>query len=392
MNDPKNEKVFEKTFTADEYGGFDGELTLSKEATLGQYYIFLPTEKPDMNPCGGGGSFRLEEYKKPEFEVKVEAPKEPVMLGDKITATIGAKYLFGAPVKEAKVKYKVTRSSYSADWYPAAPWDWFYGPGYWWFCYDYDWYPRWSEWGCKRPTPCWWHWAPPQQPEIVAEAEAPIGPDGTVKVEIDTSIAKAALGDTDHKYEISAEVTDQSRRTIVGTGQVLVARKPFKVYVWLNCGHYRVGDDIEANLFAQTLDGKGVQGKGELRLLAISYEKDKETGRLKPVETEVQKWAVDTSDEGRARQQMKASKAGQYRLSYTLTDAKGHKIEGGYVFCITGPNFDGGDFRFNDLELVTDKQQYKPATRSSSWSTPTARTRRWCCSCGPAMAWACRPR
>jgi tetratricopeptide (TPR) repeat protein len=199
VNDPKNEKVFEKRLTADDYGGFDGELTLPKEATLGQYYIFLPQDKPDMNPCGGGSSFRLEEYKKPEFEVTVEAPKEPVMLGDKVTATIQAKYLFGAPVKEAKVKYKVTRTSYSNDWCPAAPWDWFYGPGYWWFCYDYDWYPGWREWGCKRPIMVWWNWAPPQQPEIVAEAEAPIGADGTVKVEIDTGVAKAVLGDTDHK-------------------------------------------------------------------------------------------------------------------------------------------------------------------------------------------------
>ena len=363
VNDPKNEKVFEKRFTADDYGGFDGELTLSKEATLGQYYIFLPQDNPNMNPCGGGSSFRLEEYKKPEFEVKVEAPKEPVMLGDKVTATIQAKYLFGAPVKEAKVKYKVMRTSYSANWYPIAPWDWFYGPGYWWFCYDYTWYPGWSEWGCKRPIAIWWNWAPPQQPEIVAEAEAPIGADGTVKVEIDTAVAKAAMGDTDHKYEINAEVTDQSRRTIVGSGQVLVARKPFKVYTWVDRGHYRVGDDIQASLFAQTLDSKGVQGKGALKLLAVSYEKDKETGHLKPVETEVQKWNLDTNDEGRARQQIKASKAGQYRLSYTLTDAKGHKIEGGYVFCVIGQGFDGGEFRFNDIELVTDKQQYKPADK-----------------------------
>ena len=58
----------------------------------------------------GGGSFRVEEYKKPEFEVKVDAPTEPVMLGEKITATIKAKYYFGSPVTKAKVKYKVNRT------------------------------------------------------------------------------------------------------------------------------------------------------------------------------------------------------------------------------------------------------------------------------------------
>ena len=51
----------------------------------------------------GGGSFRVEEYKKPEFEVTVDAPTEPVMLGEKITAKIRAKYYFGSPVTNATV-------------------------------------------------------------------------------------------------------------------------------------------------------------------------------------------------------------------------------------------------------------------------------------------------
>ncbi len=41
------------------------------------------------------------------------------------------------------------------------------------------------------------------------ENEVAVDKDGNVKVEIDTSVAKAIHGDTDHKYEISAEVTDQ---------------------------------------------------------------------------------------------------------------------------------------------------------------------------------------
>ncbi|MGW8257056.1 MAG: alpha-2-macroglobulin family protein [Thermoguttaceae bacterium] len=37
-----------------------------------------------------------------------------------------------------------------------------------------------------------------------------------------------------------------------------------------------------------------------------------------------------------------------------------HTIEGGYVFTIIGPGFDGAQFRFNHLELVPDKREYKP--------------------------------
>ena len=66
------------------------------------------------------------------------------------------------------------------------------------------------------------------------QREVELNADGTVDVEIDTAIAKEIHGDMDHRYEIVAEVRDQSRRTIVGTGSVLATRKPFKVFTWVD--------------------------------------------------------------------------------------------------------------------------------------------------------------
>ena len=283
------------------------------------------------------------------------------MLGEKITATIEAKYYFGAPVTHAKVKYKIMRSSQTESWYPPWRWDWLYGPGYWWFAYDYAWYPGWRQWGCLRPLPFWWPHAQ-QPPELVAERELEIGPDGKVKVEIDTELARAIHPDQDHRYTITAEVVDQSRRTIVGEGTVLVARKPFKVYAWVDRGYYRIGDTIHASFSAHTLDNKPVVGNGTLTLLRITYRKDK-AGVLEPVETPVQTWPLPTDQEGQAQQQMTASQAGQYRLSYKLTDGKKHTIEGGYLFTIIGQGFDSAQFRFNHLELIPDKADYAPGEK-----------------------------
>jgi uncharacterized protein YfaS (alpha-2-macroglobulin family) len=346
LMDPRGEKVLEKTYQTDEFGGFDGEYTIPADATLGAFGV---------NVLGfGGGNFRVEEYKKPEYEVSVDAPTEPIQLGDKITATIKAKYYFGTPVLNAKVHYKVMREARDARWFPAAPWDWFYEPGYWWFVSDYPWYPGWKDWGMRAPLWLWW----PQQsapPEVVSENDVPIGPDGTVKVDIDTAPAKAVHGDEDQQYSITAEVTDQSRRTIVGTGEVLVARKPFSVYAWVDRGYYAAGDAIEASFSAQTLDNKPIaSAKGELKLLRVTYDKDR-----KPIEREVEHWALDTDAQGVAHQQIKAAASGQYRLSYRVTDARGRTIEGGYVFVVRGGDFNGQQFRFNDIELTTDKKQYQ---------------------------------
>ena len=351
INNPQGEKVFEKVYKTDKFGGIEGEFPLAKGAMLGNYSLLV------MNNFHQGGSFRVEEYKKPEYEVSIDAPTEPVALGEKVTAKIQAKYFFGAPVTKARVKYKVLRSPHDSHWYPTARWDWFYGKGYWWFASDYTWYPGWNNWGCMRPIG-WWIGRNNAPPEVVAEQEVEIGEDGTVSVEIDTLPAKQVHGDEDHSYSITAEVVDESRRTIVGTGNVLVSRMPFRVYAWVDRGHYNVGDTVTANFDAHTLDNKPVTGKGELTLFKISYDE-----KQQPVEEAVQSWNLDTDATGHARQQIAASKAGQYRLSYKVSDAKNHTIEGGYVFVVRGEGFDGREFRFNDLELVTDKAEYAPGDK-----------------------------
>lgn len=357
LRDPKGEKIREWKVQADEYGGLEGSWDIPSSATLGAYHLVVQNH--------GGGSFRVEEYKKPEYEVSIDAPTEPVMLGEKITAKISAKYYFGSPVTNATVKYKVLRHEHQHTWYPIAPWDWCFGKGYWWFSYDYTWYPGWERWaGCVRPLP-WWLPFNRQPPEVVAEREVPIGEDGTVSVEIDTALAKELHGDTDHRYTITAEVRDQSRRTIVGEGNVLVARRPFKVFTWVDRGYFRTGDTIQAQFRAATIDNRPVKGTGEVRLLRIGYKdlkdgKASQGGSVEPVETEVQKWKLDTNEEGVAHLQIEAAAAGQYRLSYQLTDAKEHTIEGAYIFTIIGPGFDGHEFKFNHLELIPDQREYGP--------------------------------
>jgi uncharacterized protein YfaS (alpha-2-macroglobulin family) len=347
IRDPKGDKVFTKGFTADRFGGFDGSFELPSDAALGIYQVFIPNE--------GGGTFRVEEYKKPEFEVKVDAPTAPAMLGERVAATIKANYYFGGPVNEAKVKYKISRTKADEGWYPSTRWDWLYGSGYWWFAPNSSWYPGWSGWGTPRPSPfSWWDRAS-TPPEVVSEAELPIGPDGTVNVEIDTALAKEFHPDQDQRYEITAEITDRSRRTIVGTGNVLVARKPFAVYTWVDRGHYRAGDTIESELSAQTLDRKPVTGKAALKLLKISFGAD---GR--PAENAVESWELNLDENGHARQPIKAAAAGQYRLSATVTDGQGHTVEGGYLLTITGKGFDGSSFRYGDIELIPERKDYHP--------------------------------
>ncbi|MEZ6061367.1 MAG: MG2 domain-containing protein [Planctomycetaceae bacterium] len=274
IRNPKGDSVFTKDVVTDRWAGADGEWTIPADATLGHYNVAIGSKvkeqrtrerngvpeiyEVDAVHALGQGSFRVEEYRKPEFEVTVDAPDKPVKLGDEIQAQISARYYFGAPVTEATVHYKVERTKKDQRWYPVGRWDWLYSPGYWWFSPNYEWYPGWSRWGCWAPIPPWWGWNP-DPPEVVAEGDAQIGPDGTYLISIDTAAALREHSDSDHNYNITAEVVDQSRRTIIGSGSVIVARDPFKVFVWTDRGHYQTGDTANVGIQARTPDGKGVQ-------------------------------------------------------------------------------------------------------------------------------------
>lgn len=372
LRNNKNELLLEQDVTTDRWGGIDGTYELPEAAGLGRYRLQLGRMVPSTayrNVNGrrqayqrtrfqqlGQGTFVVEEYRKPEYEVTIDAPTAPVQLGEKITATVKAQYFFGAPVTDATVRYKVNRTPKDTRWFPVARWDWLYSSGYWWFAPDYTWYPGWNRWGCFGPMPFWRGWQT-DPPETVLEGEAKIGPDGQYQLTIDTAAALAEHGNSDHNYAISVEVVDQSRRTITGSGNVLVAREPFSVFVWPDRGIYKADDTIDLSFQARTPDGRPVAASGTVRLLSLSYADGQ------PQETEQEIWDVTTDDAGQGRQQMVIREAGQYRISVTLTDEKGNKREGGYVVYVRGRGNDARGYRFNDLELITDKREYAPGEK-----------------------------
>lgn len=354
IRNPRGDVIEERSVTSDRWGGIDGSWNIPPDAVLGQYTLEVCSNGRQKNrPVIGRGSFRVEEYRKPEFEVTIEAPDKPVQLGDSIEATINARYYFGAPVTNAQVHYKVERTKKDSRWYPETRWDWLYSPGYWWFAPETQWYPGWHKWGCFAPRPPWIGWSP-DPPEVVAEGEARIGDDGTFQVNIDTAAALQQHSDSDHSYTITAEVVDQSRRTISAKGEVLVAREPFKVFVWTDRGHYQTGDTVTVNLQARTPDGQGVAGSGTATLYKVTWNDD--TAEERKLET----FDLTTDEHGHSSVQMVIPGSGQYRVACSVTSADGSTQEGGQLLYVRGPDDDGRGYRFNDLELIVEKRDYQP--------------------------------
>lgn len=345
---PDNTEVYKTgPILADAYGGVEYSFNLPDNAKLGHYRVSIHDSRHQI----GSHYFRVEEYKKPEYEVTVDAPKDAVKLGETFNATVKATYYHGAPVTEAKVKVKVLRTRHNDLWFPSGRWDWLYGGGYGWLDVERPWYPGWQNWGCYCPPPFWWHRGG-EQPEIVLEQELDVGPDGTVQVKVDTALAKAVHSDTDHRYEVIAEVVDASRRTIVGKGSIIAARKAYQVSVWLDRGYANVGDPIQATIAARTADGKQVATQGKATLYRIT------SNEGKVEEKEVQSWEVSTTSDTNGTLKFQAGQAGQYRLAAKMVDSKGRSIEGAILFTVRGKGIAEGGFQYNHLELIPDKRTY----------------------------------
>ena len=341
IRNPKGEYVFDKVLTANDAGSVTGEILLGEEPPLGVYTI--ETKKPNgqwLSQRSSGNRFRVEEYKKPEFEVSVTPEKSQVKLGGDVSVMIGAKYYFGAPVTDAKVKYRVFRDAYSHRYTPPGLYDWFYGRGY----------GRHSYWG---------HWYPRKTAssgELIKEGEGKIGKDGTLKVTFDTADAKKRWPDVDHRYRVTATVTDASRRAIDGSGAVTVTRNEFYLYVSVDNGFYRPGDKVKAELKAMTPSSEPLEVKGTVSVYSVKYQgvnNDKEVARLlytRPAATDAA---------GRAFFTHESDQSGQYKIVFKAKDNWGNDVLGEGRVWIAGDDFSGAHYRFRDIEVLTDKRTYQ---------------------------------
>ena len=361
IRNPKDDAVLSTNLVADAFGGVSGEFAVPASAPLGVYTVSVTASAASGagirdSPCG---ILRVEEYRKPEFAVAVDTPTNSVRLGETVRATVRATYNWGAPVAGGTAKITVTRTAKVSSWWPVRPWDWLYGNGYAWYCYDYDWYPAWSRWGFCRPRFAWCWFAPQPPPEEVVKMVRPLRPDGTVEVVWPTASAKALYGDDDQSYHVAAEVTDSSRRVIDGAGDVTVSAQPFRVFAWSDRPYCRVGSVIRLYGHAVTASGTPVAiRRREAELFRIDYGPEGT-----PRETSVRTWSDgdETASLGPDTVwKFSATARGQYRAVVRITAADGTVEEGAQLLTIRGTGDDGRGFRFAALELVPDKSEYAP--------------------------------
>ena len=121
LRDANYKTIAEQNLVTDEYGKCSAAFTLPVGLKNGNFTILVNSSSQ---------SFKVEEYKRPTFELSFSDYKESYKAGDTITVQGKAVSYAGVPVQDAKVQYTVCRRV--AYWWMSYSWYWgggYYGHG-----------------------------------------------------------------------------------------------------------------------------------------------------------------------------------------------------------------------------------------------------------------------
>ncbi|MGI9527652.1 MAG: MG2 domain-containing protein [Weeksellaceae bacterium] len=105
LKDVNGKEVSTLDLVSNEFGSVHGEFTLPSSGITGNYQIHNDWSKERK-------FLRVEEYKRPKFEVKIDSLKGIYLLNENVKVTGKADMFSGANVSNAKVVYRVYRQAY----------------------------------------------------------------------------------------------------------------------------------------------------------------------------------------------------------------------------------------------------------------------------------------
>ena len=232
LHDPQSyQTIWQQTASLSDLGSAHWDYPIPADANLGSYYLSMQMGERYVE----GTSFSVEDYKKPEYQVKMTAQTPRVLQGQPIKATIDARYYFGEPVANAKVKWVVHTSTYwplgRAEGGDEAGGD---------------------QQGENPDAEAGDNYGGEQEREMHGTLDA----DGKLDIQFPTRIDSKKQ---DLVYRIEARVTDAGNREIAGHGFALATYGSFFLTAEPDSYVYTKGSTATVNITAQDYDKKPVQ-------------------------------------------------------------------------------------------------------------------------------------
>ncbi len=106
INDPFDREMDSLKIVPNEFGSVSGSFKIPKTAATGEWEI-----APDyIEKEWRYGTFKVEEYKRPSYEITIEKPKKELRIGDEFSFKVIVKSFAGATLNNVTINYSVQRS------------------------------------------------------------------------------------------------------------------------------------------------------------------------------------------------------------------------------------------------------------------------------------------
>jgi alpha-2-macroglobulin len=319
-SDVNDKVVFRQSLQVDAFGSVHAALPVPPTAALGHYTLRIATGDQQAS-----GSFEVQEYRRPEFEVSVSPTSRFVVQGQEIAAAVQARYYFGQPVAHARVRYVVNRQQY-------------YSPYRWDDGFD----------GEERASYFYGQ-------EQNAEGELRLDAQGRGEIRLPTNVADDGR---DYTLRIEAQVTDASSREVSGSSTVHVTFGPFLITTQVSGYVFRAGQTITTSIRAVDYTGNARASVPVAIVLdRISYPSGYYAN---PTATRIGETSATLDANGHADVQLTlGNQAGTYRVR-TTADYEGRQISNESWVWVAGELERSEVESERYLEMIADKKTYAP--------------------------------
>jgi uncharacterized protein YfaS (alpha-2-macroglobulin family) len=346
INDPQGKELYKKQLPLNDMGTLNGELVLDSEAALGSYYLEVQEQEREIYYST---SFRVAEYRAPEYQVSVTTDRDAYLGGDTINVRAEATYYFGGPVANAGVHWSVLSSDYFFDRRCPSGQS---CPPYSWTDYELD---------GEEEGPFYGTYG-----QLIAEGDAQTDEEGGVTFRVPADIADKIRSQV---FTLEVSVTDINGQQVSNRSEAIVHKGEFYAGVAPQGYLAQVGQTKQVDLLTVDWDGEPVPGV-ELTVLWMehrwySVRREAEDGQFywdwTAEDIPVLTTTVTTGDDGQAVAAFTPRKAGSYRVRAIGYDQHENEIRSSAYFWVWG----GEGFvswrqeSNNRINLIADKEEYQ---------------------------------
>ena len=354
FRDLNGQEIARAKHRANDYGSFAGSFTAPRDRVMGQMRIEA------QGRCPGDVSFNVEEYKRPKFEVTLDAPKVAPKLGEKAVIPGKAASYTGAAVDGATVKWRVERQV------------------------------RWPWWGG------FWRGAFPSSPaQEIAHGTAAAGVDGSFTVEFiaKPDLAISPTNEPTFVYSVNADVTDGAGETRSADRSVRVGYAALEAVLTAN-DWQEAAKPVEIKISTTTLDGEPQVATGTLKIYRlkspaevvrspIGAEDNNEDGQPAANLSDPNNWELGeaaaeqsftTDTNGTAKLSFKLSQ-GAYQVQVETQDRFGKKVTGRLPLQVLQPDAPALAIKVPNLVAAPDWEAQPGGEFTAVWGTGYERGR-----------------